>query len=316
MTVRRVLLALGAVVSLPLGAQTARLVARADSLLNVGEVARAESLYYAASRRNSGDNVARTALGRYLASRGAFKIAATLLEEAMVFGADTSANARVRAPVLQAADDWEALMRLPHSPLSSAERERARWLAVNAPAASGADSVTVAFEHSSAEGLGRIDLVIGGDTLAADLDPNVDELVLGDYARFATLVQVFTGAAGDRVAVVQRLSIGDLVLDHVPARIDERLGPARARIGLTLLAKLAPTVDAAAGMLTLRRDGRVGASLGRRRVPLFFYFPGVRIARAGRLVPIESPAGRAVLSEARWTLDLKRGELVLEVDAR
>ncbi len=116
--------------------------------------------------------------------------------------------------------------------------------------------------------------------------------------------------------MVQRLSIGDLVLDRVPARIDERLGPARARIGLTLLAKLAPTVDAAAGMLTLRRDGRVGASLGRRRVPLFFYFPGVRIARAGRLVPIESPAGRAVLSEARWTLDLKRGELVLEVDAR
>jgi hypothetical protein len=234
----------------------------------------------------------------------------------MVFGADSGANARTRAPVLQAADDWTALAQMAHSPLTGAERERARWLAVNPPAASGADSVTVAFEHSSAEGLGRVELVIGQDTLAADIDPNVDELVLGDYAHFAALVQVFSGAAGDRVAVVQRLSIGDLILEHVPARIDQRLGPARARIGLTLLAKLAPTVDAAAGVLTLRRDGRVGASLGRRRVPVFFYFPGVRIARADRLVPIESPAGRAVLAEARWTLDLKRGELVLEVDAR
>jgi hypothetical protein len=47
-----------------------------------------------------------------------------------------------------------------------------------------------------------------------------------------------------------------------------------------------------------------------------FGFPGVRIARADRLVPIESPAGRAVLAQARWTLDVRRGELVLEVDAR
>jgi hypothetical protein len=106
------------------------------------------------------------------------------------------------------------------------------------------------------------------------------------------------------------------VLERVPARVDADLGPMRARIGLSLLAKYAPTVDAAAGVLTLRRDGRVGASTGLRRLPLIFGFPGVKIARADRLVPIESPAGRALLAEARWTLDLKRGELVLEVDAR
>jgi hypothetical protein len=129
-------------------------------------------------------------------------------------------------------------------------------------------------------------------------------------------VQIFSGAADDRVAVVRRAAIGDLVFERVPARIDRELGPARARIGLTLLARLAPTVDAAAGMLTLRRNGRVMASLGRRRVPVMFRFPGVSIARPGRLVPIESPAGRAVLAQARWTLDLKRGELVLELDER
>ena len=308
-------LAVAGLLASTLSAQAPALIARADSLLADGQVARAETLYYAASRRNTKDPAARAALGRYLGSRGAFKIGATLLEEAMVFGADTAAMSRARAPLMQASDEWTMLAQLRRSPLAAAERARAEWLAVRPPATSGADSVTIVFEPSSAEGLGRVQLVIGRDTLAADIDPTVDELVIGTYARYAALVQVFAGGAGtDSVAVVQRASIGGLVLERVPARIDARLGPARARIGLTLLARLAPTADAGAGVLTLRRNGRVGASLVGRRVPLVFAFPGVRIARAGRLVPIESPAGRAVLAEARWTLDLKRGELVLEID--
>src|SRR6185295_13251463 len=94
------------VVSSPLPAQTAILVARADSLLAAGEVMRAEALYYAVSRRSPRDAHGRAALGQYLASRGAFKIGATLLEEAIAFGGDTATIARRRAPVLQAGDDW------------------------------------------------------------------------------------------------------------------------------------------------------------------------------------------------------------------
>jgi len=311
-----VLLALNALFGVPASAQIARVVARADSLLGVGAVARAETLYYAAARRDTRDVNARMALAKYLASRGAFKIGATLLDEAITFGADTAAVARLRAPALQAADEWVMLSHLARSPLTAAEKDRARWLATNAPRATGADSVTVGFEPSSAAGLGRVALIVGQDTLAADIDPNVDELIIGDYAHFASLVQVFSGGAGDRVAVVHRASIGDIVLERVPARFDPNLGSARARIGLSLLARFAPTVDAGAGVMTLRRDGRVDASLGRRRIPVFFAFPGVRIARTDRLVPIESPAGRSVLAEARWTLDVKRGELALEVDAR
>ena len=138
--------------------------------------------------------------------------------------------------------------------------------------------------------------------------------MLGDYTAYASLVQIFSARETDRAAVLVRASIGDMVLERLPARIDQRLGPARARIGLALLAKFAPTVDAGAGVLTLRRSGTVAATLGRRRVPVVFTFPGVRVARPDRLVPIDSPAGRAVLAQARWTLDLKRGELALEVD--
>jgi hypothetical protein len=295
-------------------AQTQRLVDRADSLLAAGFVARAESLYYVAARRRTRDPSGRIALGRYLGARGAFRVGATLLEEAVAFGGDTAAVARVRAPLLQAADEWTLLAQLRRSPLTEAERARATWLATRAPAASGADSVSVAFEPSSTLGLGRVQLVIGADTLAADIDPTVDEMVIGDYGSYAALVQVFTGVEGDRAAVVQRASIGDLVLERIPARIDPALGPARARVGLAMLAKYAPTVDEGAGILTLRREGRVDAAFGRRRVALFFGFPGVRIARGDRLVPIESPAGRAVLAQARWTVDLRRGDLVLETD--
>jgi hypothetical protein len=313
---RRLLAVAALVLAAPLHAQTDVLVARADSLLVGGEVARAESLYYVASRRNTGDARGRMALGKYLASRGAFKVGATLLEEAMAFGGDTAALGRLRAPVLAAADLWVDLAQLPHSPLTVAERRRAAWLATHPPAASGADSVTVAFEPSSAIGLGRIRLVIGNDTLAADVDSKDDELVLGDYGAYASLVQVFTGAGSDRVAVLERASVGDMVLERLPARFDPQLGPARARIGLTLLAHFAPTVDAAGGVMTLRRNGAIGESLRGRRVPLVFMFPGVRVARADRLVPLDSAAGRALLAEARWTLDLRRGELVLEVDNR
>jgi Flp pilus assembly protein TadD len=70
------------------GAQASR---TADSLLNAGAVARAESLYYAAIRARPRDPMARWALGRYLAERGALRVAATLLEEADQFCGDALA---------------------------------------------------------------------------------------------------------------------------------------------------------------------------------------------------------------------------------
>jgi hypothetical protein len=296
------------------GGQTARILTRADSLLRTGHVARAETLYYAAARRDTRDTTARIALGRYLISRGAFRIGSTLLEEALAFGADTARISRGRAPALAAADDWAVLAQLRHTSLAEAEVARAAWLAAQPPRASGADSVTVSFEPSSVRGLGRVRLIVDRDTLAADIDPNLDGLEVGERPAGDSLIVPFPDARGLRTIVVQRAAIGDLVLERVPARIDPELGPARARIGLTLLAKYAPTVDAGAGVLTLRRNGRVAATTRARRIPMLFDLPGIRIARPGGPVPIESPAGRAILAEARWTIDLRRGELVLEVD--
>jgi hypothetical protein len=295
-----------------------RSLARADSLMSVGQLSRAEAVYYSLSRQAPRDPQMRAALGMYLASRGAFLIGATLLDEAIAFGGDSATLQARRAPILQAAGDWAQVAGLRRAPLNGAERARAAWLTAHPPTVTGDDSVTVAFFPSSAGALGRFWLVIGNDTLATDIDASSDELVLGDYRAYAHLIELFAVSGGQdaTAAVVRQASIGGLMLSNVPAQLDVRLGRQRARIGLTMLAALAPTVDADAELMTLRRAGLARPPVGRTRVPIVFTFPGVRIARVDRLVPVDSPAGRAVLATARWTLDARRGELVLETDAR
>ncbi len=103
-------------------------VPRADSALSRGLVPRAESLYYATSDAHPHDPVARAALGRYLAARGALQVAAVLLEEARTFGGDPARIARDLAPIYAHLGDYAALARLPRSPISQAERERVAWL--------------------------------------------------------------------------------------------------------------------------------------------------------------------------------------------
>lgn len=317
--------------SVPAGPdRTARLLARADSLFARAEVTRAEGLYYALARQAPEDPRPRAALGRYLAARGAFLVGATLLAEAAEFtqlppaGRDRSAaagqaelarraaelEAERHAP-LMAAGAWGELVGLRRAPLTGDEALRARALATLQGARSGADSVTVALDApSSASALGRLALRIGDALVWADLDPTIDELVLGDQPG----VQWSGPAERATLGILPILDIGGLVLTQVPVRRDARLGAGRARVGLLLLAPLAPTVDAAAGVMTLRRNGR--ATVRGDTVALRFVFPGVEVARPERWVPMASPAGRAVLATARWTLDPRQGLLILETDSR
>jgi hypothetical protein len=311
--------------------RTTRLLARADSLFARAEVSRAEGLYYALARQAPEDPRPRAALGRYLAARGAFLVGATLLAEAAEFSATPSLGEAARldqlraeaatqaatgyeaerhAP-LMAAGAWSELLGLRRAPLAGAAAARARALATLQGSRGGADSVTVGLDApSSASALGRLALRIGNGTVLADLDPTIDELVLGDQPG----AQWFAAEDGSALGILPILDIAGLVLTQVPVRRDARLGTGRARIGLAMLAPMAPTVDAAAGVVTLRRDGRV--TVKGDTVALRFAFPGVEVARPERWVPMASPAGRAVLATARWTLDPRRGLLILETDSR
>src|SRR5205085_4742443 len=80
---------------------------RADFLLREGRWAEAESEYYAQSDRNPRDPVARAALGRFIAMKGAVKPGSVLVEEARKFGLDAAVYRSLITP-MKAIMDWRA----------------------------------------------------------------------------------------------------------------------------------------------------------------------------------------------------------------
>ena len=98
-----VALAISLLVAAPAGAvahaQRAQLPrTRADVLLESGLWPQAEEAYYAQSNMRTRDPVARAALGRYLAMKGAVLPGTVLIEEAMQFGLDSALGKRLLRP--------------------------------------------------------------------------------------------------------------------------------------------------------------------------------------------------------------------------
>ncbi len=79
----------------------------ADALLEEGRWAEAEAAFYAQSERSSRDPVARAALGRFIAMKGAVRPGLVLIEEARQFGLDEATARELIAP-LRAILEWRA----------------------------------------------------------------------------------------------------------------------------------------------------------------------------------------------------------------
>jgi hypothetical protein len=287
-------------------------LSRADSLLREGRVSRAEAVYYAAARARPRDPAARLALGRYLAARGATRVGAVLIEEAWRFGASAGVAATHLAPLYARLADWEALAKLEQAPLSAGERARAEWLVRNRSQATGADSVRLPLADTG-EGLGEVTLVVGSDTLRAQVVPRPVGLVLDGAMAMSSGMRLFTGGATDSrqgAAVAREVRLGALTLRNEPVRL-EPLGTGRAQVGLELLARYAATIDRDQGTLILRRLGRVARGEG-RRVPLLLEARDAQVAWGGRLEPLGGVTLAGYLARGRWTIDARRGELVLE----
>ena len=286
--------------------------ARADSLLRRGDMRRAEDIYYAAVRHQPRDPVARLALGRYLAARGALKVGAVLMEESRFFGGDARTVARDLAPVYARLGDYRALASLPGSPLTVAERVRATWLQENPERLDGPDSLTVPLLPDE-RGLGGVALVVGSDTLHAVIDPGATGLVLDTSWTARPGVKVFRGRTDtDRrtfAGVALGARLGALTVVNAPVRFAP-MTRGDARIGLDLLGRLAPTFDPVARTLTLRRTGRLTTPAAGEAVPTVAYPGELLLVRSGDAVSLGSARGRQMLG-GRWTWDARRGVLVL-----
>ena len=80
---------------------------RADSLLADGRWAEAEAAYYQRAERAPRDPVARAALGRFLAMKGAVRPGMVLIAEARTFGLDEKTTRELVTP-LSAILEWRS----------------------------------------------------------------------------------------------------------------------------------------------------------------------------------------------------------------
>ena len=304
-------LAIGPLVASPAVAQRG---GHGDSLLAAGNLVAAESAYYAAVRARPRDPQARRQLGRFLAERGALRVGAVLLEEARQFGADAATVARDLVPLYRALGDYRALSTLPASPLSAGERAQAVWLVDHPPALEGVDSATVVYRApTDAATLGRIVMTIDGRSVEASIDPARRGITVDPRASVASRVRRFPARAdGSNPAVADSVRFGTLKLVNVPIRIDSLPPRIDAIVGVDVVQRFAPSFDPRAGRATLRPTGTLTANLPGVHIPTLTSASEVRVVQAGRLTPISAPSFASLLRTKRWTMDAKRGTIIIE----
>lgn len=285
----------------------------ADSVLSAGQLASAESLFYLQVRAHPRDPVARLALGRFLGERGARRVGVVLLEEARLFGGDLHLVADELAPLYRSLDDYRALVTLPASSLTMGERAQAAWLVTHIPLVEMADSAVVGYSPpADTLTLGRVRIRLGSERIDAVIDAHQHGLTLDAdrmHGRGLKLFRVDTGDA--TVAVALEVHLGNVVLRNVPTVLEHVHDRQHAVIGLDELARLAPTFDTRRGRIVLRHSGEIPGDVhGERFATLAGPF-GVRVLRRGHFLDLASPEIARLLRGRRWSLDPKRGELVL-----
>jgi hypothetical protein len=280
-----------------------------DSLLAAGHLAAAESAYYAAARERPRDPIARAALGRYLAARGAMKVGVVLLEEARFFGGDSASLARALVPLYERLGDFQSLATLRPDVLTPAERRRALWLADRPTQASLRDSVIVLSYRPLADGrgFGTVLLRLGRTELPAVIDPRVSGLALPLVTR--DQLRTFGVERGQTIAVADAPRLGGITFSNVPALVGGPDDP--IRIGLDVLAPYSPTFDPRKGLIVLRRVNRRAPPTAGVRVPVLFDANGARLLLSGRWLPTTLAMPALLLSTRSWMWDGKRGEIVL-----
>lgn len=301
-----------AAVAAPLGAQS---VAVADSLFRHGNVVLAESMYYAAVRVKPRDPVARQGLGRYLAGRGAIRVAVPLLEEANTFGGNAAEINAELAPLYLAVADYHALAALTPSPLSVGEQERARWLEAHPTRVIAPDSVMVTLFHPKAGAgfVGTMPIRVNGRIVEASITVRTTGIVISDSLANVLGVRRFPpktrGGEPPIPGAADSVGIGRLVLTNYPVRIGKSI--AATTIGLDVLSRLAPTFESQISRLTLRINGSVPTHLIGDRFATWETTSDYRMLRAGSWMSIGDSQITRLLDERNWTLDARRGVIIL-----
>jgi hypothetical protein len=316
----RRIIAVCATLSVWVAASTpAQSVQTADSLLDRGRLDRAESLYYAAVRVRPRDPVARWALGRFLAERGAQRVAVTLFEESLQFGGDPKMVSADLAPLYLALGDYHALATLPASPLTGGEKARAAWLETHPTRLIAPDSALTASFRTAGDdssSIGHIPIRVNGRIVDALIDVASRGIILSDSVAGVSHVHMFVEKEAPRgraafAAAADSVGFGRLTITNAPLTVAPIKVP--AIVGLDALARFAPTFDLGAGRITLRVSGTLEQLPANSTTLLTLVKPADwLVLQANGWVSMRDPEIARLLRGHRWTLDAKRGQIVLE----
>ena len=299
-----------------LAAQSSR---NADSLLQQGLVEQAETMYYAAVRAAPRNPDARLRLGRYLIARGATRVGAVLVEEAVQFGLDPATAASVLAAAYEYLGDFQSLARLSPVSVGASAIARARWLVDHPTRVASPDSVTLVDfrERMAGDSVGTLPVRINGRNFTAVISARARGITLGNDVANATRARRFETAVDSgramRFAAVDSIDLGRLAVRNSPVRIDVSGGERGVLIGLDALMRFAPTFDAAAGKLALHTAGSAGVRQSEATDITTLLLDGeLLVATAGGWSSIAVPNVARLLRGRRWTIDTKRGRIVVE----
>ena len=301
-----------------LAAQSPRAVA-ADSLLQQGLVEQAETIYYAAVRAAPRDPDARLRLGRYLIERGATRVGAVLVEEAVQFGLDPATAAPLLATAYETLGDYQSLSRLSSAIVGASTIARARWLVDHPTRVAAPDSeISLEFrERMSGDTVGILPIRINGRSFMATVSARARAIVLGNDVAAATRARRFETAVDSgralRLGVVDSIDLGKLAIKNSAVRIDISGAVRGVLIGLDALMRFAPTFDGAAGRLSLRASGSLAARPEESTsIPTLLVDGELVAATAGGWASIAVPNVSRLLRGHRWSIDAKRGRLIVE----
>jgi tetratricopeptide (TPR) repeat protein len=307
-------LSLLALLSASASAQSVRI---ADSLLRRGSLDRAETEYYAAARVRPRDPEARFGLGRYLASRGALRIGATLIDEAMQFGLDKKIGSAALVPIYSDLGEYAAAAALTNAPISLGVRAQLNWLAAHPSRALSPDStVLVAFTRTTSGGyVGALRIRLNGRPVLAMLAPHAGcGLRIADTSAVVATLHRFQADTGSRMpATADSIGYGRLVVTNVPVTIERLPAGIQAVTCFGALLRYAPTFDPRANLATLRLGGKAPASSAFSSSFPFRDVDGqYAILQGGGWAPVALPQIASILASRRWTLDARRGSIFVE----
>lgn len=277
-----------------------RTVVQADSAYAAGNLALADSLYYIAVRYWPRDPDARAALGRYLGAQGKTKPGIVLLEEARLFGGDPATIGTQLAPLYEHLGEWRALLTLPGSPLSIAERRRAAWLSERPFRSLGHGGAVSIVEGAIGDTIARVAVKIGARSVVASIVGSDVGFVVG--SRLADSIAVrFEG--DPTVVAFDSLTVGQAKFANVPATVG-RAGSTMT-IGVASLGRVVVMIDYARKRLALTRSD--GAPVD-ATYPLARSHGQVRVLDRGRWIPLSELAASVARASRTLVIDVAAGQ--------